>query len=70
MSTNKDLEEPPDVESVFAEGTAIDAALDRAVRAALIVHKKLGQSVVIWHDGKVVWVRPDQIEDDGGIRLP
>jgi hypothetical protein len=25
-------------------------------------HKKLGEPIVIWRDGKVVWVPPEEIE--------
>ena len=50
-----------DVAKIFAEGTAIDWALRKAVREALLRHKKLGQSVVVWRDGKVVRVPPEEI---------
>jgi len=39
----------------------ITLALNRAVNEALRVHKLLGQSVVTWRDGKVVWVAPEDI---------
>jgi hypothetical protein len=42
----------------------ITLALDRAVYEALRVHKLLGQSVVTWRDGKVVWVAPEDIPVD------
>ena len=41
---------------------ALDAAVQRAVRKALLVHKKLGNPVATWKDGKVVWIPPDEIE--------
>ena len=50
-----------DVVKIFAEGTAIDRILRKAVREALLRHKKLGQSVVVWRDGKVVRVPPERI---------
>jgi hypothetical protein len=49
------------IEEIFDEGTEIDAALERAVREAWIRHKKLGQSIVVWQEGKVVTLPPDQI---------
>lgn len=70
MTTHALPDEPVDITKLFQEGTAIDAALDRAVRAALIRHKKLGERVVIERDGKVVWIPPEEIEDDGSIRPP
>jgi hypothetical protein len=36
-------------------------AMDKAVHDALRVHKLLGQSIVIWEDGKVKIIPPDQI---------
>jgi hypothetical protein len=41
----------------------ITEALRQGVREALRKHKLLGNSVVTWRDGKVVWVPPDQIPD-------
>lgn len=33
----------------------------RAVEEALVRHKALGQSVVVWQDGKVVTIEPEDI---------
>jgi len=41
---------------------ALDAAVQRAVRKALLVHKKLGNPVATWKDGKVAWIPPEEIE--------
>ena len=40
---------------------AVERALREGVRAALLRHKKLGQSIVVWRDGRVVVVPPEQI---------
>ena len=45
---------------------ALDAAVQRAVRKALLVHKKLGNPVATWKDGKVVWIPPEAIEVEDG----
>ncbi|MCI0525641.1 MAG: hypothetical protein L0Y75_10300 [Acidobacteria bacterium] len=47
-------------------GKDVERILRRAVRQALWRHKRLGQSVAAWRDGKVVIVPPEQIpvEDD------
>ena len=37
-------------------------AIDEGRRRALLIHKKLGQSIAIWEDGKVVIVPPEDIE--------
>ena len=44
------------------EMEGLDAAVTRAVRRALLVHKKLGNPVAAWEDGKVVWIPPEKIE--------
>ena len=37
-------------------------AIHLAAREAIARHKALGQSIVIWRDGKVVVVPPEEIE--------
>ena len=46
---------------LMTDGKEVDEALKRGVREALLRHKKLGQSIVVWQDGKVVEIPPDQI---------
>ena len=53
------------IEDVFADEEAITGALKKAVRAALIEHKKLGHPIVVWENGKIVWIPPEEIEVDG-----
>ena len=43
-------------------GDEVIEAMDLAVREAIARHKALGQSIVIWRDGKVVIVPPEEIE--------
>jgi hypothetical protein len=38
-------------------------ALGAGVQAALAEHKRLQQSVIVWKDGKVVEVPPDEIPE-------
>jgi len=54
--------EPPRASKLFPDGDAVDRALARAVREALRRHKLLGQSVVVWRDGRVVEIPPEEIE--------
>jgi hypothetical protein len=39
----------------------IEKILKRAVNHALIRHKRLGNSIAVWKDGKVVIVPPEEI---------
>jgi hypothetical protein len=51
-----------DIGRLIREGTLVDEAMRLAVRDAMRLHKKLGDPVVGWKDGRVVWVPADQIE--------
>ncbi|HEX5445352.1 MAG TPA: hypothetical protein VFW87_16120 [Pirellulales bacterium] len=51
----------PDIESLFADGKQIDAALAAAGREALITHKRMGYPVPLWRHGQVVWMPPEEI---------
>lgn len=37
------------------------AAMRRAVREAVLEHKRLGNPIAVWREGRVVWLRPDEI---------
>jgi hypothetical protein len=51
-----------DLNRIFLEeGHVIDAALKKGVRDALLRHKRDGLPVVIYRDGKTVWVDPNDL---------
>jgi hypothetical protein len=50
------------IQDLFLEGTPIDEGLRRGVREALRRHKKLGHSIVVWRDGRIVHVPPEEIQ--------
>ena len=52
----------PDRHAFLRDRNAIVSAFQRGVRAAILRHKALGESIVIWRDGRVVEVPPDQID--------
>lgn len=39
----------------------IAAAIQQAVREAVLMHARAGKPVCEWRDGKVVWVQPDEV---------
>lgn len=41
------------------------SAAREAVRHALILHKKLGNPICEWREGKVVWIQPEDIKIPG-----
>ena len=47
----------------------LEAALEQAERETLLRHKRLGQPIVVWRDGRVVHVPPEEIEveENGAI---
>lgn len=49
------------LEAVFSDDASIDALAKEAVRDALREHKRKGQSVVVWQDGKIVTLAPEDI---------
>lgn len=58
---SESAEKRPTILELFMDGREIDLALERAVREALLRHKKLGQAIVVWRDGKVVEIPPEEI---------
>lgn len=53
---------PKDVNRIFAQdGHLIDEALKQGVRDAMRRNKDAGLPVVIYRDGKTVWVMPQDL---------
>ena len=47
---------------LFNDSEGMERALKEAVRKALLQHKRAGNPVVTWRNGKVVWVEPKDID--------
>jgi ABC-type proline/glycine betaine transport system ATPase subunit len=43
------------------QAEAIELVLQEGVRRALSIHKRLGNPIAVWKDGKVVIVPPEEI---------
>jgi len=43
-------------------GKDVERALQRAVRHALLMHKRIGNPIAIWRDGRVVIIPPEEID--------
>lgn len=50
------------IASIFAEGTPIDEAIQAGVDEALRRHKQAGVPIVVWENGKVVWIPASRIK--------
>jgi hypothetical protein len=56
---------PKDIGELLRDSKKIQQAIQAAVHEAVRTHKLLGRPIVVWRDGKVVWVPADQIELPG-----
>ena len=54
--------EPEQLAELIAQSEKVEAAVQNAVRDALIVHKRLGQAIVVWENDQVLWIPPEEIE--------
>jgi len=57
-------ESPPgrSLEARLQDVDFVERALKRGVRQALLLHKQTGRPIVVWRDGQVVWIAPEDIE--------
>lgn len=46
---------------IFKDKEKITKALSMAVKEALLQHKRAGNPVASWKDGKIVWIQPEDI---------
>lgn len=51
----------PDIDRIFEDGRLIDEAIKESVHKALMEHKRAGNPIATWKDGKVVLVQPEAI---------
>lgn len=56
-------EENDRISELFANKEIITQALARGVQEALLKHKQAGNLVAVWRDGKIAWIKPEEIQD-------
>jgi hypothetical protein len=49
-------------EPAIREAKRIESAMQRSVQEALWEHKQLGHHIIIWRDGKIVRLPPEEID--------
>jgi hypothetical protein len=49
------------IDEVLADKEKIKAAVESAVREAVLRHKQAGNPIVGMKDGKMVWLKPEEI---------
>jgi len=52
----------PSSKAILVQAEKIEAAVQAAVRDALIQHKRAGNPIVVWENNQVVWIPAEQIE--------
>jgi hypothetical protein len=55
------MRKPKDIDAIFADGRAIDLAIEEGRRRAALKHKLLGLPMALWIDGRVQWVDPTEL---------
>ena len=49
------------IAEAFSNPETITRALSQGVRDALLQHKRAGNPIVVWRNGKTVWLKPKDI---------
>ena len=49
------------ITEALADKDKITKALTQGVHEALLKHKQAGNPIVVWRDGKMVWLKPEEI---------
>jgi hypothetical protein len=49
------------ITEALADKEKITQALAKGVHDALLRHKQAGNPVVVWQNGKMVWLKPEEI---------
>jgi hypothetical protein len=50
-----------DLDLILEDTDRIEGVLRRAVQDALLDHKRAGNPVAVWREGRVAWVGPEEI---------
>ena len=58
------MSEPSPKSIEVIQGKAVEAVFRRAVRHALLMHKRAGNPIAVWREGRVVIVPPEDIVVD------
>ena len=60
--TNRTHERAVDITRILDERTEIHEAIREAGQQAIREHQLAGQPLVVWRDGKIVWLDPHTLE--------
>jgi len=48
-------------DKIVEHAERVEAAVQAAVREALIQHKRAGNPIAVWEEGRVKWIPPEDI---------
>lgn len=51
-----------DLHEILLDGTAVQRAFRQSWIKTLDRHKRFGNPIVVWQDGKVVWIPAEEIQ--------
>jgi hypothetical protein len=57
-----EIRERKDISSILLNDKLVGEALNAAVRDAVQLHKEKGLPLVVWRDGKTMWITPEEAE--------
>ena len=50
-----------EISRILNDPKKVRDALQKGINDALLLHKKMGNPICVWRDGKVAWIAPDDI---------
>ena len=53
-----------DISKFFNDPEKVTKALQAGIQAALLRHKKMGNSICVSRNGEIIWIPPEQIRPD------
>ena len=59
-----------DLQRLLADAEAVEAAIQAAECDTLREHKLLGLPIVVWREGRVQWIPPEEIVVESEALLP
>ncbi len=54
---------PTDMQSILTDRISMEQAFRQARREAVRQHRMANLPMVVWRDGAIVWIPPDQLPD-------
>lgn len=56
-------ENVPDIQAILSDEATMQEVFRQARREAIRQHRMANQPMVVWQDGAIVWLQPDEFPD-------